>query len=222
MTRQIEVAQNLAALKSRITRAALSCGRNPEEITLIAVTKTFPLSDIQILYDLGERNFGENRDQEGSAKAPELADDCIWHFQGQIQSNKLKSIASWADVIHSIDDFSHAQKLSALVEKKDIFLQVSLGDGLNRGGIDPESLPGLIDQILALENLKIRGLMSVAPLEIDPDIAFSALAKVRDEVAQIHPEIREISAGMSHDFESAIKSGATHIRVGSQILGVRA
>ena len=108
--RREELSENLNAIKSRISVAAQNAGRSAEEITLIVVTKTFPASDAQILYELGVRDFGENRDQEASAKSTELPDDCRWHFQGQIQSNKLKSIANWADVLHSIDDIAHASK----------------------------------------------------------------------------------------------------------------
>lgn len=219
--RKIEIEENLREVNSRIELAAKSSGRNPDEITLIAVTKTFPSSDIQILYDLGMRNFGENRDQEGSAKAPELPEDCIWHFQGQIQSNKLKSIAKWADVIHSIDDLTHAKKLNDLADNKDIFIQVSLDDKPNRGGVDPAILDEFVSQISTLGNLDLRGLMAVAPLDVQPTVAFARLKELSNQVKKSHPKAQDISAGMSGDFESAISQGATHIRIGSQILGVR-
>lgn len=219
--RKIEIEENLREVNSRIELAAKSSGRNPDEITLIAVTKTFPSSDIQILYDLGMRNFGENRDQEGSAKAPELPEDCIWHFQGQIQSNKLKSIAKWADVIHSIDDLTHAKKLSDLADNKDIFIQVSLDDKPNRGGVDPAILDEFVSEISTLGNLDLRGLMAVAPLGVQPTVAFARLKELSNQVKKSHPKAQDISAGMSGDFESAISQGATHIRIGSQILGVR-
>ena len=219
--RKIEIEENLREVNSRIELAAKSSGRNPDEITLIAVTKTFPSSDIQILYDLGMRNFGENRDQEGSAKAPELPEDCIWHFQGHIQSNKLKSIAKWADVIHSIDDLTHAKKLNDLADNKDIFIQVSLDDKPNRGGVDPAILDEFVSEISTLGNLDLRGLMAVAPLGVQPTVAFARLKELSNQVKKSHPKAQDISAGMSGDFESAISQGATHIRIGSQILGVR-
>ena len=179
------------------------------------------LSDVKILYELGIRDFGENRDQEGSVKFSELPEDSNWHFQGQIQSNKLKSIAAWADVIHSIDDVSHAKKLSSLVGAKDIFVQVSL-DGLpGRGGVNPEQLLEFLDEVTALTNLKVRGLMAVAPLDEPPLEAFKRLKALSETVIKTHPNTWEISAGMSNDFEAAISQGATHIRIGSQILGVR-
>jgi pyridoxal phosphate enzyme (YggS family) len=220
-SRAAEISANLQAITARIVSAAESAGRDPEEITLITVTKTFPVSDVKILYQLGVRDFGENRDQEGSVKFSELPEDSNWHFQGQIQSNKLKSIATWADVIHSIDDVSHAKKLSSLVAAKDIFVQVSLDDLPGRGGVNPEQLLEFLDEVTALTNLKVRGLMAVAPLDEPPLEAFKRLKTLSETVIKTHPNTWEISAGMSNDFEAAISQGATHIRIGSQILGVR-
>ncbi|TSA20843.1 MAG: YggS family pyridoxal phosphate-dependent enzyme [Actinomycetales bacterium] len=219
--REVEIETNLAQVISRIEKAAKAAGRSVEEITLVAVTKTFPVSDIEFLYQLGIRNFGENRNQEGSIKAPQLPDDCIWHFQGQIQSNKLKSIALWADVIHSLDDASHAKKLSSLVANKDIFIQLSLDSQPNRGGVAPEELDGFARAIAELGNLKVRGLMAVAPLDEDPNLGFARLKLLSNQLVKTLPMASEMSAGMSNDFESAIAQGATLIRIGSQILGVR-
>jgi pyridoxal phosphate enzyme (YggS family) len=220
-SRTQELSSNLDAIRSRISAAAKTSGRNADEITLIVVTKTFPASDVQILYDLGVRDFGENRDQEASVKSAELPQDCRWHFQGQIQSNKLKSIAEWADVLHSLDDISHAKKLNSLVSAMDVFVQVSLDNLPNRGGVLPNLLPEFLDEISGLTNLNLRGLMAVAPLGEDPAGAFQRLKEFSDQVVKTHPKAHEISAGMSNDFEAAISQGATHIRIGSQILGVR-
>ena len=220
-SRDAEISANLQAITARIVSAAESAGRSPEEITLIAVTKTFPVTDVKILYELGMRDFGENRDQEGSVKFSELPGDSNWHFQGQIQSNKLKSIAAWADVIHSIDDISHAKKLSSLVASKEIFVQVSLDNLPGRGGVNPEQLHDFLGEVTALANLNVRGLMAVAPLDEPPLEAFKRLKTLSETVIKTHPNTREISAGMSTDFEAAISQGATHIRIGSQILGVR-
>lgn len=219
--RKGEIEANMLDVNSRIEKAAKAADRSVEEITLVAVTKTFPVSDIEILYQLGIRNFGENRDQEGSIKAPQLPDDSIWHFQGQIQSNKLKSIALWADVIHSLDDASHAKKLSSLVANMDIFIQLSLDNQPNRGGVAPKELDGFARAIAELGNLRVRGLMAVAPLEEDPDLAFARLKLLSNQLVKTLPMASEMSAGMSNDFESAIAQGATLIRIGSQILGVR-
>ncbi len=219
--RSQELSANLDSIRARIGAAVQGSGRSSDEVTLIVVTKTFPASDVQILYDLGVRDFGENRDQEASVKSLELPDDCRWHFQGQIQSNKLKSIAEWADVLHSIDDISHARKLNSLVAEKDIFVQVSLDNLPNRGGVVPNLLPDFLEEISALANLNLRGLMAVAPLGEEPARAFSRLKELSDQVVRVHPKAHEISAGMSNDFEAAVAQGATHIRIGSQILGVR-
>ena len=219
--RSEELRQNLDAVKSRINAAAQNAGRSAEEITLIVVTKTFPVSDALILYELGVRDFGENRDQEASVKAAQLPEDSRWHFQGQIQSNKLKSIVKWADVIHSIDDLAHASKLNSLATSMDIFIQVSLDNQPNRGGVLPEIVPAFLDEVSVLPNLKVRGLMAVAPLGEEPTSAFQRLKSLSDRTIKSHPEAWEISAGMSNDFEAAISQGATHIRIGSQILGVR-
>ena len=219
--RSQELSSNLDSIRARIGAAVQGSGRNPDEVTLIVVTKTFPASDVQILYDLGVRDFGENRDQEASVKSLELPDDCRWHFQGQIQSNKLKSIAEWADVLHSIDDIAHARKLNSLVAEKDIFVQVSLDNLPNRGGVLPNLLPDFLEEVSALANLNLRGLMAVAPLGEEPARAFSRLKELSDQVVRVHPKAHEISAGMSNDFEAAVAQGATHIRIGSQILGVR-
>jgi pyridoxal phosphate enzyme (YggS family) len=216
-----ELSANLDSIRARISAAAQSSGRSADEITLIVVTKTFPASDVQILYDLGARDFGENRDQEASVKSVELPEDCRWHFQGQIQSNKLKSIAEWADVLHSLDDIAHAKKLSSLVSAKDVFVQVSLDNLPNRGGVLPNLLPEFLEKISEFTNLNVRGLMAVAPLGEDPAGAFKRLKELSDQVVKSHPKVHEISAGMSNDFEAAISQGATHIRIGSQILGVR-
>jgi len=220
-TRNQELSDNLNSIRARITASAQSSGRSPDAITLIVVTKTFPSSDVQILYDLGVRDFGENRDQEASVKSVELPEDCRWHFQGQIQSNKLKSIANWADVLHSIDDIAHAKRLNSLVEAKDVFVQVSLDNLPNRGGVLPDLLPGFLEEISAFTNLNFRGLMAVAPLGEEPAEAFKRLKEFSNQVVKVHPKAHEISAGMSNDFEAAISQGATHIRIGSQILGVR-
>jgi PLP dependent protein len=219
-----ELSKNLESIKARIAVAAKNSGRSSSEITLIVVTKTFPASDVKILYDLGARDFGENRDQEASVKSAELPDDCRWHFQGQIQSNKLKSIVNWADVLHSIDDLAHARKLDSLVSpdtEKDIFIQVSLDNLPNRGGVLPELVPEFLDGLTVFPHLNVQGLMAVAPLDEEPAAAFRRLKELSDQIVKVHPGAKEISAGMSNDFEAAISQGATHIRIGSQILGVR-
>ena len=218
-TRKDEIAQSLQEVKERIQSAAASVNRNPNEISLIVVTKTFPISDIEILRDLGEVNFGENRDQEAGPKAQAIP--ATWHFQGQIQSNKIKSICEWADVIHSISSAKEILKFAQSPRRHQVFLQVSLDGQEGRGGASPADLTQLADLVNQSNNLELLGLMAVAPLGVEPDKAFADLAHINQGFVGQFPNSKYLSAGMSGDFETAIKYGATHIRVGSSILGSR-
>jgi pyridoxal phosphate enzyme (YggS family) len=218
-TRKDEIAQNLQEVKERIQSAANSVNRDPNEIQLIVVTKTFPISDIEILCDLGELNFGENRDQEAGPKAQTIP--ATWHFQGQIQSNKIKSICEWADVIHSISSEKEILKFAQSARKHQVFLQVSLDGEVGRGGASPADLAQLADLVNESNNLDLLGLMAVAPLGVEPMKAFADLAQINQGFAGQFSNSKFLSAGMSGDFEAAIKNGATHIRVGSSILGSR-
>ena len=218
-TRKDEIAQNLQEVKERIQSAANSVNRDPNEVELIVVTKTFPISDIEILRDLGELNFGENRDQEAGPKAQMIP--ATWHFQGQIQSNKIKSICEWADVIHSISSEKEILKFAQSARKHQVFLQVSLDGQVGRGGASPADLAQLADLVNESNNLELLGLMAVAPLGVEPMKAFADLAQINQGFAGQFPNSKFLSAGMSGDFEAAIKNGATHIRVGSSILGSR-
>ena len=219
-SRYDEIASNVKSVQEQIKSAAESCGRKPEEITLIAVTKTFPGSDVHILASLGINQYGENRDSDAAPKAAAVPG--TWHFQGQIQSNKLKSIASWANVIHSLDEIGHIQTLDKVsTHRIGVFLQVSLDGAEGRGGANPPDLSALADSVLNSANLDLMGLMAVAPLDISSDAAFEKLASIYAAFKQSYPMATSLSAGMSNDFESAITHGATHIRVGSSILGSR-
>lgn len=208
--RRTELANNLAEVRSTI----------PDSVHLIAVTKTFPLNDAQLLHELGVTEFGENRDQEGREKAPLVPGK--WHFQGQLQSNKLKSICSWADVIQTIDSVRYVQLVSKAAAKDlEVFIQVSLDGEVHRGGALPGDLNQIADEILATSNLNLQGLMAVAPLGEEPDSAFERLALIHQSFVARYPNAPYLSAGMSGDYLSAISHGATHIRVGSSILGSR-
>lgn len=222
--RKSEISTNLETVTERITAAAKKVNRNPSDIKLIVVTKTFPITDLQFLYELGVRDFGENRDQEASHKVSELPSDINWHFQGQIQSNKLKSITSWASYIHSVDQLKYAKMISGFAgdQKKSIFLQISLDEvPESRGGVDPSKLHQLASAVSHFSNLNLMGLMAVAPLDEDTDQAFARLSKYHHLFVKHFPEAKFLSAGMSGDYESAIIHGATHIRIGSSILGNR-
>lgn len=234
LTRADVISENLARAELRIAQASQAFGRvspntdNP--ITLIVVTKTYPDSDIKILHDLGVRNVGENRDQEARAKAAQSPSDLQWHMIGQIQRNKINSIASWADVIHTCDRLEIVAPMSkaavGLAKELEIFIQVNLDPAApeNRGGIQPVGLLPLAAQIASAPGLLLRGLMAVAPhptTGIAADTAFERLAELSHTLVTEYPYATAISAGMSHDLEAAIEFGATHVRLGSAILGGR-
>ncbi|MBM3731261.1 MAG: YggS family pyridoxal phosphate-dependent enzyme [Actinobacteria bacterium] len=224
MNRKIEIRNNLENVKERIAVAAQKAQRDLADITLVVVTKTFEVGDLEILYALGEREFGENRDQEASKKAEQLPEDINWHFQGQIQSNKLKSICKWADFIHSVDQFKYAKIISdqCQIKPMSIFLQVSLDSPVeSRGGIDPIKLENLASEISELPGVSIAGLMAVAPLGIEADQAFKRVQMIHSNFKHKFPQAKLLSAGMSGDFETALLYGATHLRIGSSILGNR-
>lgn len=224
MSRVNEISANLEKVKEQIKLAAASANRLSEDITLIAVTKTFPVSDIEILYSLGIRDFGENRDQEASAKVGLLPKDVRWHFQGQIQSNKLKSITSWASFIHSVDQLRYAQMISdySAGNEKPIFMQVSLDKPpQSRSGVNPSELLELAGAISALPGIRLQGLMAVAPVNSPAEQAFAELEDIRSDFLSTFPNAKSLSIGMSGDYQIAIKYGATHIRIGSSILGIR-
>ena len=220
MTRRTEIAERLLDVQERIAVAAKKAQREPADITLIAVTKTFPISDIEILSELGVQEFGENRDNDAAPKAAAVPGR--WHFQGQIQSNKLKSICSWAHVIHSLDELRHFEIIERFATHPlEIFLQVNLDGLAERGGAAIESLYPLASIIQAHPVHRLAGLMAVAPLGIDPEIAFGNLHEIQRAFLRDFPSAKSLSAGMSQDFEIAISHGATHLRIGSQIMGSR-
>jgi len=211
MSRRDELAERLGEVQSKITRP---------DVTLIVVTKTYPVSDVQILHELGVRNFGENRNEEGLEKS--AAVDATWHFQGGIQSRKLRDIAAWADVIHSVDNLGHLVKLDSVSQRRiNIFLQLSLDGDPDRGGVIESELAALADAALATEHLRLLGLMCVPPVKADPRTAFTEIAGIHRRFIAQYPQATSLSAGMSGDFEIAMDCGATHIRVGSSILGSR-
>jgi PLP dependent protein len=228
--RTAELAANLAALTDRIRAACAAAGRGPDEVTMIAVTKTFPAADVRRLAALGVREVAENRDQEARTKTAELAElDVRWHFVGQLQRNKVNHVAGYADVVHSVDRPDLARALSAAAERHRgeplaVLLQVNLSPdpAADRGGAPPADIPELADLVAGLPGLALTGLMAVAPLGEDPGPAFGRLAGVADRLRAVHPEATMLSAGMSADLEAAIAHGTTHVRVGTALLGGRA
>jgi len=247
MDRREEIAANLAAVRARIAAACTAAQRKPDEITLVAVTKTYPAADVLHLAALGVRDVGENRDQEAAPKAAEVratGGEVTWHFVGQLQRNKARSVASYADVVHSVDRSSLAAALAQAARRVrdrplDVLIQVNLDPGAagepgdsgaaglvsdpqHRGGALPGTVAEIAAAIAAEDGLRLRGLMAVAPIEGDPGAAFARLAGVAKALRADHPKATVVSAGMSGDLEQAIAHGATHVRIGSALLGKRA
>lgn len=238
-TRRAELEANLAVLQARVDDACRAAGRAPGEVSIIAVTKTFPASDIRLLAELGVVDIGENRDQEAAPKAAACADlALVWHFVGQLQTNKCKSVARYTHLVHSVDRPKLVAALSraAAIAGRDIgcLVQVDLSgdsrgggpmageDALEtRGGAPPKAILGLADSVAAADGLHLAGVMAIAPLDRPAAAAFERLAEVAAAVREDHPDATVISAGMSGDLEDAIAHGATHVRVGTSLLGSR-
>jgi pyridoxal phosphate enzyme (YggS family) len=232
MTRADDLRANLEQTRERIEKACQAAGRAPEEVTLVAITKTFPVSDVRTLAGLGARDVGENREQELKEKAPECP-DLTWHFVGQLQSKKARSVVRSASVVHSVDRSSLVSALSkaAVAEEKTLrcLLQVSLASygtadaatGAARGGVEPDAVLELAAEVAVAEALELGGVMAVAPLGSDPDEAFAALLDVASRLRTEHAGADWISAGMTGDLEAAIRHGATHVRLGRALLGTR-
>ncbi|MEV4114056.1 YggS family pyridoxal phosphate-dependent enzyme [Nonomuraea sp. NPDC049695] len=224
--RRDEIAAGLAEVDARIAAACRAVGRDRGEVTLIAVTKTRPAEDVRILAELGVRDIGENRDQEAAPKAEELAElSLTWHFVGQLQTNKVRSVVSYADVIHSVDRLRLVEAISkeAVRQGRRIgcLIQVALDDDPSRGGARPADVLELADEVALTEGVWLGGVMAVAPLHEEPAKAFARLREVATRLEEQHPRATMISAGMSEDLTEAIAYGATHVRVGTALLGRR-
>jgi pyridoxal phosphate enzyme (YggS family) len=239
--RSAELAARLAATRSRIAAACAAAGRDPAEITLIAVTKTYPASDVLALAGLGLTDFGENRDQEAEPKAAAVSgagQPVTWHFIGQLQTNKANSVARYADFVHSVDRIRLVRALGTAARAADreltCLVQVSLDPGdadgdasaagraeQARGGVPPAMLTEVAAAIEAEEGLTLGGLMAVAPLGADPGTAFAPLRRLSDCVRSVNASATLVSAGMSGDLEAAVECGATHLRIGTALLGDR-
>ena len=227
--RRAELAARLAEVRARIAAACESAGRKVTEITMIAITKTHPASDVRLLSELGVTDVGENRDQEASAKAADVArlgvTGLTWHFVGQLQTNKTASVVRYADVVHSVDRARLVRSLGTQARRAGrtvtCLVQVNLDEDPARGGAPAAQVPGLAGAIAAETGLVLGGVMAVAPLGQPADAAFSRLAEIAAEVRSAHPAATMISAGMSADLEQAIAFGATHLRVGTALLGGR-
>jgi hypothetical protein len=225
-TRTAQLADALAAVQRRVAAACADAGRDPAEVTLVVVTKTYPAADVARLAALGVRDVGENRDQEAAGKHAECAALGLrWHFIGQLQSNKARSVAGYADLVHSVDRPALVTALDRAATRAgrvlDCLLQVSLDGDADRGGVPVAGLPALAGQVVGGPGLRLRGVMAVAPLGADPRRAFAVLPALLEQVREVAPGADVVSAGMSGDLEAAVACGATHLRVGSAILGAR-
>ncbi|MCB8906562.1 MULTISPECIES: YggS family pyridoxal phosphate-dependent enzyme [unclassified Streptomyces] len=232
--RTSELAENLARVEARIAAACAAAGRPREEVTLVVVTKTYPASDVRILHGLGVRHVAENRDQDAAPKAAACADlDLTWHFVGQLQTNKVRSVVGYADVVQSVDRLKLVSSLSAAAEKEGrelgCLLQVALdaesGERGDRGGVAPDGIEELAAAVAAAPGLRLDGLMTVAPLSGPyagrQRAAFDRLMDLSTALRATRPAANMVSAGMSADLEEAVAAGATHVRVGTAVLGVR-
>jgi PLP dependent protein len=228
--RSTQVGRRLAAVREQVAAAATAAGRSPDAVCLVVVTKTWPSSDTRILHALGVRDVGENRQQDLERKVAELADldDLTWHFIGQIQSNKAAKIAAGSDVVHSVDSVKVARRLGEAAQRYervlDCFIQVSLDPEparSGRGGVTGADLEAVAAAVGSAPALRLMGVMGVAPLHGDADAAYSELAAASARLRGLDPAATAISAGMSADFSLAVRAGATHVRVGSAVLGER-
>ncbi|GGZ69366.1 YggS family pyridoxal phosphate enzyme [Streptomyces echinoruber] len=232
--RKDELAANLAKVERRIAAACAAAGRRREEVTLIVVTKTYPAEDVRVLAELGVRHVAENRDQEAAPKAAACSDlPLTWHFVGQLQTNKVRSVIGYADHVHSVD----RSRLVAALSKEAVragrevgcLIQVAFDAGESgrgeRGGVSPEGIEELAAQVAEAPGLRLDGLMTVAPLTGAyagrPRAAFDRLMDLSTDLRRAHPAATMVSAGMSADLEQAVAAGATHVRVGTAVLGVR-
>ncbi|MEV4785139.1 YggS family pyridoxal phosphate-dependent enzyme [Streptomyces tuirus] len=232
--RKGELAANLAKVERRIADACAAAGRARDEVTLIVVTKTYPASDVRILAELGVRHVAENRDQDAAPKAEACSDlPLTWHFVGQLQTNKVRSVVGYADFVQSVD----RPKLVTALSKEAVragrelgcLLQVALDAGESgrgeRGGVGPGGIEELAGLVAGAPGLRLDGLMTVAPLTGEyagrERAAFERLMDLSTDLRRSHPAATMVSAGMSTDLEQAVTAGATHVRVGSAVLGVR-
>ncbi|GAA0566993.1 YggS family pyridoxal phosphate-dependent enzyme [Paractinoplanes ferrugineus] len=228
VARRDQLAASLAEVRERIARACVAAGRPVDAARLTAVTKTYPASDVILLAGLGVTDVGESRDQEAEPKAAAARAAGAaprWHFIGQLQRNKARSVAGYADVVESVDSVRLATALErAAVDRPaplEVLIQVSIDDDPARGGAAGDELWRISDVVAAAPALLLGGLMAVAPRDWEPDRAFERLAVLSAGLAERHPGATTISAGMSGDLEAAVRHGATHVRIGTSLLGMR-
>lgn len=230
--RASELSTRLDGLLARLDAAVAAAGRPAGSVRLLPVTKFFPATDVDILYRLGRREFGESREQEASAKVAELGyDDVEWHMIGRLQRNKARAVARWAHTVHSVDSERLANALDRAVTDAQaagertaplrVLLQVSLDADPGRGGVEPADLPALADLVAKAPGLHLAGLMAIPPLDADIHASFAKLATLHTSLLSQHADATELSAGMSGDLEIAVEHGSTCVRVGTALMGAR-
>jgi PLP dependent protein len=225
-SRRDELAARLTAVRQRISAACQAAGRDAAGITLIAVTKTWPASDVRLLSGLGVTDIGENRDAEAAPKAAQCADlPLTWHFIGQLQTNKCGSVVRYATFVHSVDRMRLIRALGTAARRAgrriECLVEVSLDGDPARGGALASEVPAVAEALAAEPGLVLAGVMAIAPLRMAPPEAFARLLDSAAVVRAVRPTATVISAGMSGDLEDAIAAGATHLRIGTALLGDR-
>lgn len=224
----LSIAERWAAVRERAADAATRAGRDPSDVTVIAVAKTFPADAVVEAIEAGAIDIGENRAQELRDKMSAIGDRARWHFVGHLQTNKVRNIAGRVTLIHSVDRFGLAEAIArravAFGAIQDVLIEVNLGGEASKAGVDPPRAAALAEEIDSLDGIAVRGLMAIPPATSDPEgsrIHFKELAALRDDVALRVPEASGLSMGMTGDFEVAIEEGATWVRVGEAIFGPR-
>lgn len=213
------IRENLAAIEERIEKACASCGRNRDDVTLIAVSKTQPAEAILAAHSLGLRHFGESRWQEAETKVHHLPSDITWHFIGKVQSNKAQKIAQTVDVIHTLENSRQLAEIAKQTRTFDGLIQLNTSGEEQKLGIFPGYLDRLVEDVIQCKHVRFRGLMGIARMVEDPEECRAEFRLLRQEAQRIG--VDWLSMGMSHDLEVAIQEGSTHIRIGTALFGSR-
>jgi pyridoxal phosphate enzyme (YggS family) len=225
----LEIKENVARVQERIASACRRCGRRPEDVKLLAISKTFPAECIRVAFEAGLRDFGENRVQEAQAKRPALSDlNITWHLVGHLQTNKARTARELFHWVHSVDSLRLAQKLEqAGAGRLPVLLEVNLGGEESKAGVGEKEIIPLAEQVSQLATLELRGLTVIPPFFDDPEQVRPYFRRLRELAREIdarnipNVSVRELSMGMSHDFEVAIEEGSTIVRIGTAIFGAR-
>lgn len=228
MADELTIAQRWHAVVERVAVAARRAGRDPADVTIVAVAKTFPADAVRAALEAGATDIGENRAQELRDKMSVLGDEVRWHFVGPLQTNKARTVAGRVALIHSIDRYGLAEAIARravnLGVTQDVLIEVNLAGEKTKAGVEPARAAALAEEIAALDGIGLRGVMAIPPASDDPEQTrayFKELATLRDDICDRVPSASGLSMGMTHDFEVAIEEGATWVRVGEAIFGPR-